>query len=232
MTDWGLESIPSTGYQRIYRGEFEFDLCYCDTGIKLDTPKLAPTSKLEAGSPAITEKGFYLVRLAMARLSTCQWLLAGWILIVALWIGWLFQSLAEQVAVQVVNESAFRVDIYLDDGAFGRIVATGIESHGGTALVHSFQGSRLLVTRHGVREGLFDPHETTKQHFFQVPFGKAKGQLQQAREGAMVFVIPSNAAPSKDPCQDRYPICPSEAANRGCESNPGWMIVQLSLIHI
>jgi hypothetical protein len=39
------------------------------------------------------------------------------------------------------------------------------------------------------------------------------------------FIIPEHAAPSTDPCQDRFSICKEQASSGGCERSPGWMIV-------
>ena len=40
-----------------------------------------------------------------------------------------------------------------------------------------------------------------------------------------VFLVPANAAPSRNPCQDRFAICQKQAESGACERSPGWMIV-------
>ena len=39
------------------------------------------------------------------------------------------------------------------------------------------------------------------------------------------FIVPENAAPSTNRCQDRFGICQQQAQNGACERSPGWMIV-------
>eukprot|EP00591_Stephanopyxis_turris_P006121 CAMPEP_0195521286 /NCGR_PEP_ID=MMETSP0794_2-20130614/18381_1 /TAXON_ID=515487 /ORGANISM="Stephanopyxis turris, Strain CCMP 815" /LENGTH=452 /DNA_ID=CAMNT_0040650807 /DNA_START=44 /DNA_END=1402 /DNA_ORIENTATION=+ len=117
----------------------------------------------------------------------------------------------ERFTVSVLNKSKFRVDLYWDDGRFGTSVAT-LEAKGGTGKVDTFHGHRFFVTRHGVKEGLFDP-ETDTQHRYE------------ASIPGETFVIPESAAPSSNLCQDRFSICESEAERTGCTSGIGWMIV-------
>ena len=119
--------------------------------------------------------------------------------------------LDEALSITITNQSPFRIDIYFDDNDYGSFMAT-LEKHESTGL-NSFIGHSFFVTRHGVKEGLFaDPgtdHE--KRLKFKV------GQRDQ------VFVVPENAAPSTNRCQDRFGICKSQAASGGCERSPGWM---------
>eukprot|EP00934_Nitzschia_sp_Nitz4_P005962 Nitzschia sp. Nitz4//scaffold296_size27349//7555//8910//NITZ4_008198-RA/size27349-processed-gene-0.29-mRNA-1//-1//CDS//3329546267//5952//frame0 len=117
----------------------------------------------------------------------------------------------QQLVVEFVNDSTFRADIFYDDGRFGVNVAT-VESRGGSVELNSFVGDSFFVTRHGVREGLFDL-ETDQQYRFTV-----------TRDDE-TFVIPKKAAPSQNLCQDRYSICTYEAKRGECWANPGWMIV-------
>lgn len=117
----------------------------------------------------------------------------------------------QQFQVQVVNESKFRVDVYWDDGRFGKVITT-LNKLGDTATLNTFLGHAFFFTRHGVREGLFDL-EADKPYRFETN-----------RPGE-TFVLPKQAAPSPNPCQDRYSICPQEAARGSCSVTPGWMIV-------
>ncbi|KAL3934164.1 MAG: hypothetical protein SGBAC_010060 [Bacillariaceae sp.] len=111
----------------------------------------------------------------------------------------------------VVNRSQYRADIYWDDGMFG--VHLGIlEAEEGAMNVKSVSGNSFFVTKHGVKEGLFDL-ETDEPHRYTF---QVRGDM---------FEIPANAAPSSNPCQDRFSICPTEAAAGKCAVAPGWMIV-------
>lgn len=116
--------------------------------------------------------------------------------------------LDEQLTAGITNHSPFRVDIYYDDGEYGSLIST-LEPEESTG-VNSYVGHAFFVTRHGVKEGLFDHEERL---VFKI------GQRDQQ------FVIPKSAGPSSDPCQDRFSICKSQAKTGGCERSPGWMIV-------
>ena len=113
--------------------------------------------------------------------------------------------------VQIVNKSAFRADVYWDDGRLGKMIAT-VEKNGGSVDVYTFRDHRFFFTRHGVKEGLFDP-DTDTQHRFQ------------AFQPDEMFVIPESAAPSTNMCQDRFSVCEQYSQNGGCWNSPGWMIV-------
>lgn len=117
----------------------------------------------------------------------------------------------DQIQVQVKNLSQYRVDVYWDDGKYGKNIAT-LEASGGTSKLNTFQGHSFFVTRHGVREALFDP-KMDEQHRFYIE--KPNQHL----------VVPEDAAPSKSKCQDRFSICEKEAARGSCRTAPGWMIV-------
>ena len=66
----------------------------------------------------------------------------------------------------------------------------------------------------GVKEGLFsNPGAQEKRLLFNV--GKRNQQ----------FKIPKNAAPSTNPCQDRFDMCKTMAEQGRCDNSPGWMIV-------
>lgn len=111
----------------------------------------------------------------------------------------------------VINKSTFRADIYWEGGdRFGTLMATVEigESHS----FNAHPGNEFYVTRHGVREMLFDAENQQVTYTFD----PLKGDD---------FVIPENAAPSKNPCLDRYSVCKEEAARGSCWSSPGWMIV-------
>lgn len=118
---------------------------------------------------------------------------------------------AEPKSFLVVNKSRYRADIYWDDGMFGVHLAI-LEADGGAANVNTELGYQFFVTKHGVKEGLFDL-KTDEPHRFT---------FQELGE---TFEIPANAAPSNNPCQDRFSICKSEAERGTCSLSPGWMIV-------
>jgi prolyl 4-hydroxylase len=120
-------------------------------------------------------------------------------------------SSSGQFEITVVNKSRYRADIHWDDGMYGSHMAI-LDADGGTTKLDTFTGHSFFVTRHGVKEGLFDL-ETDIQHRYTVS------------HSGEVFVIPSDASPSNNPCQDRFSICQREAARGACWSSPGWMIV-------
>ena len=114
--------------------------------------------------------------------------------------------------VRFENKSIFRIDIYYDDGRFGKLVTTVSANGGSSNGINTFVGHRFFATMHGVREGLVDP-ATDEQFFFTVD------------DTVNDFVIPEDASTSKTRCRDRYPACKNEAARGECTNNPGWMIV-------
>ena len=63
------------------------------------------------------------------------------------------------------NLSSHRVDIYFDDGRFGKVVGTS--DSGDEIQISTFVNHRFFVTLHGVREGLVDP-KTDEQYFFTI----------------------------------------------------------------
>lgn len=117
------------------------------------------------------------------------------------------------VALSVVNQSPYRADVYWDDGRFGKLLVT-LSPNGGSSGLNTSPGHEFFVTRHGVREGLFDLTE-------DVPIRYKMASSSSTEE----WIIPAEAAPSPNPCQDRYSICPHEAARGSCSTTPGWMIV-------
>mmetsp|Transcript_32732 Transcript_32732/g.49327 ORF Transcript_32732/g.49327 Transcript_32732/m.49327 type:complete len:452 (+) Transcript_32732:87-1442(+) len=119
----------------------------------------------------------------------------------------------QELQLKVTNKSNYRVDVHWDDGKFGSLVST-LEAKGGNSDFNTFAGHGFFVTRHGVKEGLFDP-ETDKQLKY-----KMSGETEIES-----WEIPKNAAPSKNKCQDRFSICEQYSKNGGCWNSPGWMIV-------
>ena len=117
----------------------------------------------------------------------------------------------EKFQVRIVNKSPHRADIYWDDGKFGLFVVTLDAKTGETPLITHLD-HRFFVTRHALKEGLFDP-ETDQQLRFR------------ASKPDETFLIPESAAPSTNKCQDRYSICKQHAKNGGCWNGPGWMII-------
>ena len=120
----------------------------------------------------------------------------------------------QEFQVQVINHSTYRGDLYWDDGQYGQQVAI-LEANGGKTQINTFEGHSFFVTRHGVKEGLFDIHQDVPIRFTI----KSQNMQQQVLE------IPKDAAPSNNPCQDRFSICEQEALRGSCWSSPGWMIV-------
>ena len=125
----------------------------------------------------------------------------------------------EELHIHITNQSPYRVDLYWDDGEYGAHVSTLEKAE--SASINTYVGHSFFVTRHGVKEGLF------------VPTGVDNKDGQPAEERLLFtvrhrnqkFLIPMNAAPSTNPCQDRFSICASQAMSGGCERSPGWMIV-------
>ena len=61
----------------------------------------------------------------------------------------------EEVQVRIRNKSNYRADIYWDDGRYGtHMVALSTDESG---VLNAYVGHSFFVTRHGVKEGLFDP---------------------------------------------------------------------------
>lgn len=131
----------------------------------------------------------------------------------------------KEVSVRLQNDSNFRVDVWWDDGRFGsflttlEVSTTDDEEEEAPPMMASslnvFIGHTIFVTRHGVRENLFVDEEPLK----------FTATLEMMKMEDPVWIIPSHAAPSPNPCQDRYSICEAEAARGSCQSTPGWMIV-------
>jgi hypothetical protein len=119
----------------------------------------------------------------------------------------------EALQATIVNNSPYRIDIYWDDGQYGAHVST--LDKGETGQVNTYVGHSFFITRHGVKEGLF---------YHAGEEGEERIVLNVRRRNQK-FLIPSHAAPSTNPCQDRFSICKSQAENGGCHNSPGWMIV-------
>lgn len=119
----------------------------------------------------------------------------------------------EELTITVTNESPYRVDVYFDDGEYGSLISTLQEDE--TTGINSFLGHKFFVTRHGVKEGLFEEPGTDNEKRLQFNVG----QRNQA------FFVPESSGPSVNPCQDRFGICKSQAASGACAKSPGWMIV-------
>jgi hypothetical protein len=122
--------------------------------------------------------------------------------------------------VTLINQSPYRVDIYWDntdsnpddDTSIGQVIHH-LDGNGASVSLTVFRDNKFFITRHGVKELLFDP-TTDQQHTFTT-----------MRPG-QTFVIPANAAPSATKCRDRFPKPCTKYAQAGqCWDNPGWMIV-------
>ncbi|CAJ1959352.1 unnamed protein product [Cylindrotheca closterium] len=121
------------------------------------------------------------------------------------------ETYTHKFPMKFVNKSQYRADVHWDDGKYGVHMAI-LEPNGGESSLETYQGHSFFITRHGVKEGLFDL-ETDEQH---------RVTVKRPNE---TYEIPENAAPSTNPCQDRFSICKSEAARGTCSWSPGWMIV-------
>lgn len=117
---------------------------------------------------------------------------------------------SKQYMIRFSNKSKYRIDIHFDDGKKGIKITTA--EAGQEKAIKSHMGHRFFITKYGIREGLFDP-DTDTPYIFKVSYPE------------QVFVIPESAAPSKNPCQDRFSYCTQKAANGHCTAFPGWMIV-------
>ena len=116
----------------------------------------------------------------------------------------------KEFPIHVSNKSPFRADIYWDNGKHGVWIAT-VETGDHVAL-NTFREHRFFVTRHGVKERLFDP--TTDEPLWLT-----------AKTPDQTLDIPASAAPSTNLCQDRFSVCQEYVKDGGCWNGPGWMIV-------
>ena len=121
--------------------------------------------------------------------------------------------LTEELSITITNKSPYRVDVYYDDGDYGLFM--GILDKDGSTALKSYIGHSFFVTRHGVKEGLFQDPGTDHEKRLTFNVGR-RDQL---------FLVPENSAPSTNPCQDRFSICKTQAETGGCSRSPGWMIV-------
>ena len=119
----------------------------------------------------------------------------------------------EELSITITNKSPYRVDVYYDDGDYGMFM--GILDKDDSTSLKSFIGHSFFVTRHGVKEGLFQDPGTDHEKRVTYKVGR-RDQL---------FLVPENSAPSTNPCQDRFSICKTQAETGGCSRSPGWMIV-------
>lgn len=119
----------------------------------------------------------------------------------------------EETSITITNQSPFRIDVYYDDNDYGAFITT-LEENESTG-INSYLGHSFFVTRHGVKEGLFANAGTDYEERLKFDVGQRD----------QVFLVPQNAAPSTNRCQDRFSICKQQAANGACERSPGWMIV-------
>jgi len=114
----------------------------------------------------------------------------------------------------IENKSAYRIDVYWDDGEYGIKIMTlersGME--GSMNSVNTFKDHSFFFTRHGMKQALFDPETDVKHRYITTVPGKK-------------YVIPETAAPSKTKCQDRFSVCEKYAKMGYCSNSPGWMIV-------
>lgn len=124
----------------------------------------------------------------------------------------------EEINVHFLNQSPHRVDIYWDDGQYGHNVAS-LES-GQTGTVNTYVDHGFFITRHGTKEGLF-----TKSSSDTADDEEEHRLLFSVKSRNQKFIIPTDAAPSTDICQDRFSICIEQAQSGACQRSPGWMIV-------
>jgi 2OG-Fe(II) oxygenase superfamily len=122
------------------------------------------------------------------------------------------EGTTESFLVTLINKSDYRADIHWDDDKTGTVIAN-LEGKGASMSLTVFRDNKFFVTRHGVKERLFDPVTNLPHQFVTTK----KDQT---------FVLPANAAPSQDNCQDRFDkMCPDYAQQGKCWETPGWMIV-------
>jgi len=119
----------------------------------------------------------------------------------------------EELSITITNKSPYRVDVYYDDGDYGMFM--GILDTDDSTSLKSFIGHSFFVTRHGVKEGLFQDPGTDHEKRVTYKVGRRD----------QIFLVPENSAPSTNPCQDRFSICKTQAETGGCSRSPGWMIV-------
>ena len=119
----------------------------------------------------------------------------------------------EELNIVVVNQSPHRVDLYFDDDDYGDYMGSLDEDE--STSIKSFLGHSFFVTRHGVKEKLFEYGGTDHE----------KALVFDVVQRNQIFTIPPNAAPSSNKCQDRFAICKTQAENGACARSPGWMIV-------
>ncbi|CAB9525882.1 Prolyl 4-hydroxylase subunit alpha-2 [Seminavis robusta] len=113
--------------------------------------------------------------------------------------------------VHLINKSVYRADIHWDNDSTGQVISN-IEA-GASLDLTVFPANKFFITRHGVKEGLFDPLANRPLRFEPTKVGQT-------------FVIPENAAPSDDKCIDRFDKACQDYAKAGkCWEQPGWMIV-------
>ena len=113
---------------------------------------------------------------------------------------------SKQFDVEVINLSAYRVDVHYDDGQMGMVIGTF--EVGEQSKFNTYQGHEFFVTRHGVREQLYPKElvEGEKDTPLRLTVQKPKQKL----------IIPEGAAPlsgeraKNSRCVDRYSMCTSE----------------------
>jgi len=114
---------------------------------------------------------------------------------------------SNSLSVLFKNESPQEMDIYWDDGSYGKLVASKIKAGGGSTTMNSFVGHKFYWAVHGRRQQVGEDIAMTL--------------------GQREYVLPADVRISVDTksCQDRHRRCPQDARNGECERNPGWMIV-------
>jgi len=113
-----------------------------------------------------------------------------------------------EISVEFVNKHTHEVDLYWDDGVFGKAISQKVQP-GQRVKISTFVGHIFTWTEHGTSRPLSPPvHIAPRRHMYQLTtelVEKSKAEMK---------------------CVDRFPKYCQENAGRGeCANAPGWMIV-------
>jgi prolyl 4-hydroxylase len=115
-------------------------------------------------------------------------------------------SVGQPIKVIFINQASKAMDIYWDDGSYGVIVTTQLNT-GGQAELSTYVGHTFHWNVHGRRQ----------QVGVDVVITADKKE----------YILPADTKVTvdKNTCQDRHRRCKLDAQNGECIRNPGWMIV-------
>lgn len=108
----------------------------------------------------------------------------------------------QQLTVTFINQSPKAMDIYWDDGSYGKLVVTKVDPRE-KAELSTFEGHVFHWTVHGRRQQV--------------------GGDVIISSSTLEYVLPRDVDLSvdKNACQDRHKRCKSDAKNGECVKNPG-----------